>query len=76
MHQRTEKVLTLVYIEMVGRPVAQEASRPTIQTQESSMKIALIATLLAVTALSACKKTEKTTTLTPAATPTVIEKTV
>ena len=40
------------------------------------MKTTVIATLLAVAALSACTKTEKTTTVAPAATPTVIEKTV
>ena len=40
------------------------------------MKTTVIAALLAVASLSACSKTEKTTTVTPAAAPTVIEKTV
>ena len=40
------------------------------------MKLTIIAALLAVATLSACSKTEKTTTVVPDATPTVIEKTV
>lgn len=40
------------------------------------MKLTVIAVLLAAATLSACSKTEKTTTIVPDATPTVIEKTV
>jgi small neutral amino acid transporter SnatA (MarC family) len=40
------------------------------------MKTTVIAVLLTVAALSACTKTEKTTTVTPAPAPTVVEKTV
>ena len=40
------------------------------------MKLTVIAALLAVATLSACSKTEKTTTVVPDAAPTVIEKTV
>jgi hypothetical protein len=40
------------------------------------MKLTVIAALLAAATLGACTKTEKTTTVVPDATPTVIEKTV
>ena len=40
------------------------------------MKLTVIAVLLAAATLGACSKTEKTTTIVPDATPTVIEKTV
>jgi hypothetical protein len=76
VQHRTEQVRATVYCHQHSTLALSGVRRMIPTIQGLNMKTTVIAALLAATALCACSKTEKTTTVTPAATPTVIEKTV
>jgi len=76
VQQRTEPVLTDVYASTGSQPAPMRDLTHHSNHLGITMKLTVIAALLAVATLSACTKTEKTTTVVPDATPTVIEKTV